>query len=359
MRSMTSARYDTDDSLMHKIILLLALILVAMAFAACTQNYNDPLATTPPPIVSSTNPTNGSLGVAVIAARFNKAMDASTININTFLVRKYDRSLVAGTVTYDGVSYVTTFMPLNVLLPGTTFSATITTGAKNAAGKALAKDYTWNFSTDSATTNQLPVTLGVLGNYAVLAGTMVSSTGATSIIGGLGVSPGTALIGFPPGTITGPSHRGDSSAAKAQLDLTSAYNDAAHRAIGAVTIEGNIGGLTLPPGLYNSLSSIEISSGDLTLNAGGNPNAIFIFQITSTLTTTSGRKVILSGGAKAANVFWQVGATATLGATSVFKGTLMANQGILANTGATFEGRLLCCVAAVTLDANTIVLPIP
>src|SRR5678809_1805736 len=111
-------------------------------------------------------------------------------------------------------------------------------------------------------------------------------------------------------------------------DLTAAYNDAAGRTVGAITVAGNLGGQTLTPGLYKSTSSLAISSGDLTLDAQGDPNAVFIFQMASTLTATSGRAVILAGGAKASNVFWQVGSSATLGTTSVFNGTIMADQSI-------------------------------
>jgi hypothetical protein len=193
--------------------------------------------------------------------------------------------------------------------------------------------------------------------FAVLAGSTVTNTGPTMVVGDLGVSPGTALTGFLPGKVVGTEHLGDPTAATAEGDLTTAYNDAAGRTLCPVSIAGNLGGLTLAPGLYKSTSSLAISSGDLTLDAKGNAKAVFIFQMASTLTTTAGRQVILKGGALASNVFWQVGSSATLGTTSAFKGTIMADQAITLNTGATLEGRALARIAAVALDTNAVTRP--
>ncbi len=142
------------------------------------------------------------------------------------------------------------------------------------------------------------------------------------------------------------------------MDLTAAYNDAAGRtSTQIVTLSGNLGGLTLTPGLYKSTSSLAISSGDLTFDAKGNPNAVFIIQIASSLTTTSGRQVFLKGGALASNIFWQVGSSATFGTTSVFKGTVMVMQSITFNTGATLNGRALARTGAIVMAGNTIVKP--
>src|ERR1051325_9332613 len=203
-----------------------------------------------------------------------------------------------------------------------------------------------------ATAAQAPVPLGSATTFGVLAGSTVTSTGDTTVNGDLGVSPGTAVTGSM--RVTGLIHAGDPAAAQAQGDLTTAYNDAAGRTVGAITVAGNLGGLTLAPGLYKSTSSLEISSGDLTLDAQGDPNAVWIFQMASTFITTVGRQVILSGGAKAANIYWQVGSSATVGTISVVKGNILALASITLNTGATLEGRALARTGAVTLDSNTV-----
>ena len=203
------------------------------------------------------------------------------------------------------------------------------------------------------TAAQAPVPLGSAATFGVLGDSQVTSTGGTVIFGDLGVSPGTVVTGSP--GVTGTLHLGDPAAAQAQSDLTIAYNDAAGRTVGSVSVAGNLGGQTLAPGLYTSTSSLEISSGDLTLV--GDSNAVWIFQMGSTLVTTTGRQVLLSGGAQPANIFWQVGSSATIGGGSVFKGTIMAAQSITMVTGATLEGRALARAGQVVLDANTITVP--
>jgi hypothetical protein len=206
------------------------------------------------------------------------------------------------------------------------------------------------------TTSMLTVNMAGTSGLAILAGSSITNTGATNVTGDMGLSPGTSVGGFPPGILTGTLRVNDAIATQAKLDLTAAYNDAAGRtSTDIVTLSGNIGGLTLTPGLYKSTSSLAISQGDLTFDAKGNPDAVFIIQIASTLTTTSGRQVILSGGASAANIFWQVGSSATFGTTSVFKGTIMAMQSITFNTGATLSGKALARNGGVTLAGNTIV----
>jgi hypothetical protein len=197
------------------------------------------------------------------------------------------------------------------------------------------------------------VPLGTASTFTVLAGSTVTNTGATAVTGDLGVSPGAAVTGFPPGTVSGTIHTGDAAAAQGQTDLTVAYNDAAGRSTGPISVSGDLTGLTLTPGLYKSTSSLAVS-GTLTLNALGDGNAVFIIQMATTLTTGPGSRVVLIGGARASNVLWQVGSSATLGTNSAFKGTILADQSITLNTGARVDGRVLTRIGAVTLDANVI-----
>jgi hypothetical protein len=205
---------------------------------------------------------------------------------------------------------------------------------------------------------QLPVALGSAGTFSVLASSTVTNTGPTVVTGDVGVSPGTAVTGFPPGTVVGGAiHSADGAAGSAQVDLTTAYNDAASRTTPA-SVSGDLGGLTLTPGLYKSTSFLNLT-GILRLDGQGNSNSVFIFQIASALTTFSGSQVILQNGAQAANVFWQVGSSATLGTNSIFNGTIMAQASVTLTTGAALNGRALARTGAVTLDTNTIGNPGP
>ncbi len=201
-----------------------------------------------------------------------------------------------------------------------------------------------------------PVDLGTAGTFAVLAGTTVANTDASTIQGDVGVSPGTSVTGFPPGVVTGGSIVGTSAAAIPQEDLTAAYNDAAGRTA-SVSVGDFIGvGQTLGPGVYNAPSSLEVG-GSLTLDAQGDANAVFIFQAGSTLTTDSASSIDLVNGAQACNVFWQVGSSATLGTGSTFTGTILAQASITATTGDTITGRVLASTGAVTLDTDSITVP--
>ncbi len=221
------------------------------------------------------------------------------------------------------------------------------------------------FGVPCTTSAQTSFRLGTATGFAVLAGSEVTSTGNTEVTGDLGVWAGSSVSGFQgivtggPGVVHGTIHAGNSAAQIAQGDLTTAYNDAAGRTLAPIDVaNADLGGRTLAPGLYKSSGTLALT-GTVTLDAQGDINGVFIFQIAAALNTATGSQVILSGGAKAANVFWQVGSSATLGTTTVFKGTIMADQSISLATGATLEGRALARIGAVTMDSNIITLPTP
>jgi type VI secretion system secreted protein VgrG len=208
----------------------------------------------------------------------------------------------------------------------------------------------------SAAAAQPPVGLGTATPFAVLGGSTVTNTGPSVLSGDLGVYPGSAITGFPPGTvINGTQHAADAVALQAQSDVTTAYNDAAGRSP-VVTESSDLGGQTLAPGVYQAASALSLT-GTVTLNGGGDPSAVFIFQAGSTLITASSSTVSLIDGAQACNVFWQVGSSATLGTTTTFVGTILALTSASLDTGATVQGRVFARNGAVTLDDNTITQP--
>jgi uncharacterized repeat protein (TIGR01451 family) len=202
------------------------------------------------------------------------------------------------------------------------------------------------------------VNLGTAAPFAVLAGSTVTNTGATIIRGNVGVSPGSAIVGFPPAIVTlGTIEGATAVAAQAKTDLTTAYNAAALQACDFTNMSptGELGGLTLTPGVHCfSFASAQLT-GTLTLDAQGDPNAIFLFKVGSTLTTASSSSIIFTNGGRGTGVFWQVGSSATLGTTTAFAGSILASASITLNTGATITcGRALAQTAAVTLDTNNV-----
>ena len=200
---------------------------------------------------------------------------------------------------------------------------------------------------------QAPVFLGAADDFAVLGASTVTNTGLTEVTGDVGVSPGTAVTGFPPGIVNGTIYSAGAVAAQAQSDLTAAYNDAEGRACQVDLTGQDLGGMTLTDGVYCFSSSVGLT-GTLTLDAQGDPNAVFIFQIGSTLTTASASSVNLINGAQSCMVVWQVGSSATLGTTTAFSGNVLALTSNTATTGVTVDGRLLAQNGAVTLDSNTV-----
>ena len=369
-------------------MVVLGCAVLIIGVAACTQNKA--------PTVVSTLPANSATDVPVntkIVVTFSEAMDSETITLTQGTMP------VEGTVIGEGIT--ATFTPSDNLLPNTLYTATVLAGARslsqlqkcgqsldeksglmvlltgivdsgNKCARRTAQDFVWTFTTgthiesegetegEGEGVDQEPVELGTTSTFAVLAGSTVESTGNSIITGDLGVSPGTEVVGFPPGVLNGELYMGAASAAgQAKLDLTDAFSDAAVRSTGSVSLPGNLSGLTLYPGLYTNSTSVMLSAGNVTLDAQGDANAVFIIQMGSTLTTESGTQVVLSSGAKAANIYWQVGSSATLGTTSIFKGNILAQESITLATGAALEGRALTQTAAVSLDSATITVPTP
>jgi hypothetical protein len=326
------------------------------------------------PTITSTAPGSAAVGVPrnpSITATFSEAMDPATLNASTFVVMN-GANVIPGTVTYSGTT--ATLTPNSTLDPNTTFTVTILTGVTDTAGNALAAAASWSFTTvATGSAGPAAVNLGTAGNYVILASSGVSTTGATVVVGDVGLSPAaaTAVTGFalsaPPTTfttsslVTGNVWASDydpptpANLTTAITDMQSAYTDAAGRTLPDFTElgAGNLDGLTLVPGLYKWGTGVDIPFA-VTLTGGA--NAVWIFQIAQNLTVGSGAVVVLSGGAQAQNVFWQVAGQATLGTTSNFKGIILSQTLIAMNTGTTMTGRALA-QTAVTLDATAITHP--
>jgi hypothetical protein len=322
------------------------------------------------PAVISTDPLNLATGVAlnkIINAVFSMAMDPLTITTSSYTLM-IGTTPVAGTVSYAGTT--ASFTPTGGLFTGNTYTATITTLAKNPAGIPLANNYVWTFST-GAPAGPLVVDLQSVARFGIIAGVGVSNNAGPSVINDLdvGIYPGarSSITGFPPGTIVnGAMFASDDVAPpgvaamllQAKNDLTAAYLFAEGATAPApATVSGDQGGKTLAPGIYKSTSTLLIQLGDLTLDAQGDANAVWIFQVASAFTTVGGAggSVILTGGAQAKNVFWQTGSSATIGDYTSFKGTVLALQSITMGAYSTATGRMLARNGAVTLTStNTI-----
>jgi hypothetical protein len=266
------------------------------------------------------------------------------------------RNLTAPLVAIATIALVLSFLAAG--LTQGAGSGLVRAGPTSAGPTAIASPTAGLITGISAgTCGQAKIPLGAAGGFAVLAGSTVTNTGPTLIHGNLGVSPGSAVTGFPPGKVSGAIDTANTAAANGQKALITAYNNGMGRTNCRVSVAGNIGGQTLSPGLYHSSSSLAISSGDLTLTAKGHSSGVFIFQVTSKLTVSSGRHVVLAGGALAANIFWVVGSSATLGTTSVVYGNILAHKSISMATGATLHGKALANIGAVTFATNTVTAP--
>jgi hypothetical protein len=341
----------------------------AFLFAVVIGGCGDPDKTTggptsplTPPAVVSVVPVGGATGIcqgAVVTANFSKPMNPATINTGTFKLVA-GAAAVLGTVALDSTDLIATFTPTSPLALNTSYTATITTGAKDQFGNGLAADFVWMFTT-ATTACAGPIAFGKPGcGFGILAGSTVTNTSTvpapTNVSGDVGVWAGSAIVGFPPGMLTGALHSADSTAHTAQDQLTVAYNTAAGKPVGT-HLPPDIGGQTLFPGVYTTVAQPTLGiTGNLTLDAQGDSTAVWIFQISSTLTTAAGQ-VKLQNGALPQNVFWAVGSSATLGANTTMAGNIMAQASITLNTGVTLNGRALASIGAVTLISDTVNVP--
>ncbi|PRC92576.1 ice-binding family protein [Solimicrobium silvestre] len=343
------------------------------------------------PYVSSSNPSNGSTNVptstntsnnivtgTIVMATFSQPMNPATLNsspaghLHTFTLKTTSGNNVPGTVAMDATNTIATFTPsASALMTKTSYTATITTAASSIGGTAITNPVVWSFTTNPiASTSQAPVNLGTAGTFVILSKTGITDVHASAVVGNVGTSPitGAALLlscGEVTGTIyvvdaSGPlpcSVKAPSLLTVAVGDMGSAYLDAQGRKSPNFTElgAGEIGGLTLAPGLYKWSSNVSIST-DVTLSGG--PNDVWIFQIAGQLKQANAQRVNLAGGALAKNIFWQVAGNVSIGTTAHFEGVAMGKALIAAETDASVNGRLLA-QTAVTLQMNAITQPAP
>jgi hypothetical protein len=328
---------------------------------------------TAPPAVTLANPAALATGVCInktIAATFSESMDPLTVTTATFALQQGAQP-VRGTVLYSGLTAV--FTPAGNLSANTTYTATISSGARDLAGNALSSQV-WSFTTDAALC-LAPVNLGTAGNFVILAKTGVSTTGTTAVVGDVGASPvaATYLTGFSliadatntfstSSYVVGKLYAADYATptpavmTTAISDMETAFTDAAGRTTPDFTElgAGDVSGMTLVPGLYKWGTGVLVTSAGVTLSGG--PDDVWIFQIAGNLTVNNSAKVTLIGGAQAKNVFWQVSGQATLGTAADFKGIILSQTLISLNTGASMNGRALA-QTAVTLNATALTAP--
>jgi hypothetical protein len=322
-------------------------------------------------VPTSTNTSDNVVTGTAVTATFSQQMDPETVNLLTFTVTEANGNDVPGTVVMNDANTVATFTPTSSALnPNTSYIATVTTAAKNAAGVAMGNPIAWIFTTNAVEfTGQTPVPLGTAGRFAILTKSGITDVFPSVINGDVGASPitGAAIhlkcseiktgtvysvnaAGPKPCRVTDPS-----LLTKAVGDMEIAYTNAAGRKhpnfinLGG----GNIGGLTLVPGLYKWTTGVLIPT---SITVSGGPDAVWIFQIAGTLTQANATRVILKGGARAKNVFWQTSGAVHIGTTAHFAGVILARTKIALKTGASANGRLLA-QTAVTLEQNAVTRP--
>lgn len=350
-----------------------------------------PGSATSDPTVSSASPSDGATDVptstnssynivtgTTVTATFSQPMDPATINspqagsLLTFTLKETTGNNVPGTVAMNAANTVATFTPTaSALSPHTSYIATVTTAAESAGGTAMAVPIAWGFATKAlASTAQAPVSLGTAGTFAILSKTGVTDVYKSAVVGDVGTSPitGAAML-LTCGEVTGkiyvvdaagplPCAINDATSLTAAVgDMQTAYLDAKGRTSPNFTElgAGEIGGLTLAPGLYKWGTDVLIST-DVTLSGG--PNDVWIFQVAGKLKQANGKRVTLAGGALAKNIFWQVTDSVAIGTTAHFEGVVLGKTLVAVNTGASANSRLFA-QTAVTLQMNAVTQPAP
>jgi hypothetical protein len=364
---------------MKKFATLALLLTVLLAFSCSNPAGGDPVidGETVAPTISSTLPTDNATAVArnqILEVTFSEEMDSATLDSSSFTLAEGSNP-VDGTVSL--VSDVASFNPTADLVGNTLYTATVTTAVKDLAGNAMVAEKVWTFTTGGTSiAGPAAVNLGTAGDFVILAKAGIDTIPTSVITGDIGVSPidQTAITGFSlvmdssntfatSSQVTGRAYAADYIAptptkmTTAISDMEAAYTDAAGRAtpdfieLGS----GQIGGLTLVPGLYKWGTDVLIST-DVTLSGG--PSDVWIFQISGGITQASGITVHLAGGALAKNIFWQTFGPVALGTTAHFEGVVISSTEITLATGASINGRLLSHTA-VTLASSTVTQPAP
>lgn len=327
------------------------------------------------PTVLSTIPSAGAVDVAInagISAVFSEAMNPATLTAATFTLTSGEGALpVQGTVV--SASGTAVFWPAVHLVSNGMYTATITTGAESSSGVGLASSYTWSFTTGATVTPGLPVSLGTAGDYAILAKTGISTVPTSAVTGDIAISPAAAtfITGFSLSAdasnvfstspqVTGKVYAADyapptpSSLTTAVGDMELAFTDASARAPDVTELgAGDIGGMTLAPGVYKWGTGLLIPT-NVTLDGGATD--VWIFQIAQDLTVSGATTIVLGGGAQAKNVFWQVAGLVDIGTTAHLEGVVLSMTAITLQTGASVQGRLLA-QTAVDLDSSVVVEP--
>lgn len=355
-------------------VISLALII---SFAGCKGDEGD---TNPPeendttatPAVVSSSPADGGTDIALnktVSVAFNQEMNVSSFDSVSFTLKKGSSS-VNGLISYK--SHTATFKPLSSLLANTTYTAVLSTEIESNSGERLKEAYEWKFTTGINATGLSKVALGSSKEYVILAKTAINNNPTSAISGNIGISPSAASFitglsivaatGYATSAqITGKVYAADMAAptpsnlTTAISDMILAYNDASGRSNPDYNElwTGNIGGKTVVPGLYKWTNTVTAPT-DVIIS--GSATDVWIFQIAKDLTVSSNVNFVLSGGAKAENIFWQVAGEVTIGTEADFKGVIMSMTGITLQTGAVLNGRAFA-QSAVIMDANTVTQP--